>query len=123
MFSKYRISCKNIVFVTNWVYVQQHACFTHVGTGDATTLYIVNPNHPGPCVCNYDANIGAHFIETNVKRQSNPFPFKVCSIQHCTDHIQPSTIISKNYFKKCVHFGTTARVIRAFSKLDNATNS
>ena len=52
------------------------------------------------------------FIETNVKRQSNPLPFKVCSIQQCTEHIQPSTIISKNYSKKCVHFGTTARVIR-----------
>ena len=52
------------------------------------------------------------FIETNVKRQSNPLPFKVCSIQQCTEHIQPSTIISKNDSKKCVHFGTTARVIR-----------
>ena len=52
------------------------------------------------------------FIETYVKRQSNPLPFKVCSIQQCTEHIQPSTIISKNDSKKCVHFGTTARVIR-----------
>ena len=52
------------------------------------------------------------FIETYVKRQSNPLPFKVCSIQQCTEHIQPSTVISKNDSKKCVHFGTTARVIR-----------
>ena len=52
------------------------------------------------------------FIETYVKRQSNPLPFKVCSIQQYTEHIQPSTVISKNDSKKCVHFGTTARVIR-----------
>ena len=52
------------------------------------------------------------FIETDVKRQWNTLPFKVCSIQQCTEHIQPSTIISKNDSKKCVHFGTTARVIR-----------
>ena len=26
------------------------------------------------------------FIETNVKRQSNPLPFAVCSIQQCTEH-------------------------------------
>ena len=56
------------------------------------------------------------FIETNVKRQSNPLPFKVCSIQQCTEHIQPSTNFSKNYSKKCVHFCTTARVIRVKQK-------
>ena len=36
-------------------------------------------------------------------------------MQHSTVHrtyIQPSTVISKNDSKKCVHFGTTARVIR-----------
>ena len=55
------------------------------------------------------------FIETNVKRQSNPLPFKACSIQQCTEHIQPSTIISKYDSKKCVHFGTTARKIRVLT--------
>ena len=44
------------------------------------------------------------FIEINVKRQSNPSPFKVFNIQHCSAHIQPSTIILKNHFKKCVPF-------------------
>ena len=49
-----------------------------------------NPNQPGPCVCIYDTNIGAHmeglgvfhllYIETYAKRQSNPLPFKACSI-------------------------------------------
>ena len=76
-----------------------------------------NPNQPGPSVCIYDTNVGAHmegwgcsiFIETNVKRQSNSLPFKACSIQKCTEHIQPSPIISKYDSKRC---GTTARVIR-----------
>ena len=22
--------------------------------------YYINPNHPGPCVCKYDTNIGAY---------------------------------------------------------------
>ena len=56
------------------------------------------------------------FIETNVKRQSNPLPFKVCSIQQCTEHIQPSTNFSKNDSKKCVHFGTTARVKTSYKR-------
>ena len=55
------------------------------------------------------------FIETNVARQSNPLPFKACGIQQCTEHIQPSTIISKYDSKKGVHFDTTARVIRIFN--------
>ena len=41
----------------------------------------------------------------------------MCSIQQCTEHIQPSTVISKNDSKKCVHFGTTARVIRVNSDI------
>ena len=44
------------------------------------------------------------FIETNVKRQSNPWPLKVCSIQQCTSHSQPSTIISEYDSRKCVPF-------------------
>ena len=50
------------------------------------------------------------FIEINVKRQSNPPPLKVCSIQRCTAHIQPSKIISKSVHR----FGTTAGVILGF---------
>ena len=56
------------------------------------------------------------FIETNVKRQSNPLPLKVCSIQQFTAQIQPSTIILKYDSKKCLHFGTTAGVIRKKEK-------
>ena len=52
----------------------------------------------------------SNFIETNVKRQSNPLP----CVQHSTVHRTYSA--KHNYFKKdskkCVHFGTTARVIR-----------
>ena len=49
------------------------------------------------------------FIEINVKRQSNPPPPKVCSIQRCTAHIQPSNIISKYDFKKCASFWHNSR--------------
>ena len=49
------------------------------------------------------------FIEINVKSQSNPSPFKVFNIQHCSAHIQPSTIISKYHFKKCVPFRHNSR--------------
>ena len=54
-----------------------------------------NPNHPGPCVCasNMIHKNGAHLegcvIEMNIKRQSNPLPLKVCSIQRCTAQIPP----------------------------------
>ena len=49
------------------------------------------------------------FIEINVKRQSNPSPLKVFNIQHRLAHIQPSTIISKYHFKKCVPFWHNSR--------------
>ena len=49
------------------------------------------------------------FVEINVKRQSNPSPLKVLNIQHCPAHIQPSTIISKYHFKKCVPFRHNSR--------------
>ena len=52
------------------------------------------------------------FVEINVKRQSNPLPLKVFNIQHCSAHIQPSTIISKYHFKSVCLLGTTAGVIR-----------
>ena len=79
-------------------------------------------NQPGPCVCIYCMiQTLVHtwrgwgcstFKETSIKRQSNPLPFKACSLQQCTEHIQPRTIVSKYDSKQCVHFGTTARVIR-----------
>ena len=42
------------------------------------------------------------FVEINIKRQSNPSPFKVFNILLCSAHtgIQPSTISSKYHFKK-----------------------
>ena len=49
------------------------------------------------------------FVEINVKRQSNPSPFKVFNILHCSANIQPSTISSKYHFKKCVPFRHTSR--------------
>ena len=49
------------------------------------------------------------FIEINVKRQSNPRPLKVCSIQRCTAHIQPIKIISKYDCKKCASFWHNSR--------------
>ena len=49
------------------------------------------------------------FIETNVKRQSNPLLLKVLNIQHRSAHIQPSTTISKYHFKKCVPFRHNSR--------------
>ena len=42
------------------------------------------------------------FIEINFKRQSNPLPLKVYNILRCRAHIQPSKIISKYDFEKCV---------------------
>ena len=89
-------------------------------SGWTNCLTLINP---AP-VCAYMIQTFVHtwtgwecsiFIETNVKRQSNPLPFKACSIQQCTTlHIciQPSTIVSKYDSEKCVNFGTTARVIR-----------
>ena len=49
------------------------------------------------------------FIEMNVKRQSNPWALKVFKIQHCSAHIQPSTITSKYHFKMCVPFRHNSR--------------
>ena len=53
------------------------------------------------------------FIETIVKRQSNQSPLKVFNIQQYSAHIhysiQPSTIISKYNFKKCVPFRHNSR--------------
>ena len=30
------------------------------GWGQRSFRMLVNPNHPGPCVCKYDTNIDAH---------------------------------------------------------------
>ena len=49
------------------------------------------------------------FVEINVKRQSNPSPFNVLNILHCSANIQPSTISSKYHFKKCVPFRHNSR--------------
>ena len=60
-----------------------------------------NPNHPGPCVCKFDTNIGAS-------------PLKELNIQRCLAHIQPSQAqIFQNIISKSVCLlGTTTGVIR-----------
>ena len=83
--------------------------FRHFFTVCYTGYSLINPSH----VCAYMIQTLVHtwrgwgcsiFIETNVKRQSNPLPLKVCSIQQCTAHIQPSTIILKYDSKKCAFY-------------------
>ena len=48
-------------------------------------------------------------IKLNEKTESISLPLKVFNSQHCTAHIQPSTIVYKFDSKKCVPFGPNSR--------------
>ena len=59
------------------------------------------------------------FVEINVKKQSNPSPFKVFNILHCSAHMQPSTISSTYHFKKRVPFRHKSRGNQGFEEYHN----